>query len=128
MLFIVLCIAATAQQQKVVVPQSYGSRPVWIAMIKDTSTNFFEAELAFKTYFEHHELPGGEHEIIGEYTKNKRRPGKRELRRMQAENQMRIEVKKYRHWRDIVLPYVQPDGHILTPAERLSIYNSQKNK
>ncbi len=97
-------------------------------MIKDTATNFLEAERAYKIYFQHHEKPAGENDVIGEHEKFEKQPSKRMQRKMQAENQMRIEVKKYEHWHLMMLPYVQPGGHILTPSERLGIYNSQKNK
>ncbi len=97
-------------------------------MIKDTAVNFFEAEKAFKIYFKHHENPGGEHDVIGEHAKAEKHPGKRDLRRMQAEDRMRMEVKRYEHWRDKVRPYVQADGSILTPAQRLKIWRENKTK
>ena len=107
--------------------KDYSHHPIWIEMIKDTSANFFETEKAFKTYFETHEAPGGEHDIIGEYATRNKRLSSREKRKLQQENQMRIEVKKYRHWHDVMLPYVQPDGHILTPSEKINSYNKIKN-
>lgn len=127
--FFCLCLTQFGMaQQKQYSGKDYAREPVWITMIRDTSVNFFEAEKAFNTYFEKHELPGGENEVIGEQPKITKLPSKREQRKMQQENRMRMEVKKYKHWHDMMLPYVQPDGHILTPSERLKIYQSQKNK
>ncbi len=97
-------------------------------MIKDTTTNFFEAEKAYKIYFKNHDKPSGENEDIGEHAKREKHPSKREQRKMQADNRMRIEVKKYEHWRDMMRPYIQADGRILTPSERLKIWNEQKVK
>jgi len=45
---------------------------------------------------------------------------------MQQENHMRIEVKKYERWHQRMLPYVQTDGRILTPSERLQIWKDQQ--
>lgn len=125
MFFILFAYAAAAQQNNQTDNKDYAHSPFWINMIKDTSANFFEIEKAYNTYFEHHEKPGGENEVIGERNKKEKYPSKREQRRLQAENTMRIEVKKYEHWRLTMLPYVQPDGHILTPTERLKIWNDQ---
>ena len=123
------CVVYTSQaQQKAYSEKEYAKTPVWIEMIKDTSVNFFDAENAYKTYFKHHEKPEGEQEDIGEHAKREKHPSKREQRKMQKENHMRMEVKKYEHWRDRILPYVQPDGTILTPAQRLQIWKDNSRK
>ena len=108
--------------------KDYSRKPIWIAMIRDTAVNFFQAEKAFHAYFNQHELPGGENDEIGEHGKYEKFPSARERRKLEADNRMRMEVKKYRHWHDMMLPYVQPDGRILTPSERLAIYNQLKTK
>lgn len=126
---LVLCFGISAScvaQSAAYTQKDYPRSPVWISMIKDTSVNFFEAEKAYKTYFKHHERPEGENEEIGEHAKREKYPSKRERRKMQRENQMRAEVKKYERWREMMLPYVQEDGRILTPAERIEIWKSQR--
>ena len=123
------CIAGKAgAQQHTYAEKDYAKTPVWIQMIKDTSVNFFDAEKAFKTYFQHHARPAGEQEDIGEHAKQEKYPSKRKQKKLQKENHMRMEVKKYEHWRTMMLPYVQPDGSILTPAQRVRIWQDQKNK
>lgn len=102
--------------------KEYARKPVWIEMIKDTAVNFFEAEKAFNTYFKHHEKPEGEAEDIGEHKKREKYPSKKEQREMQRENRMRMEVKRYEHWRDMIRPYVQADGSIPGPTKRLQIH------
>ena len=114
------------QQANGYTDKDYARSPVWIKMIKDTTTNFFEAEKAFKIYFQHHEKPGGEHDVIGEHAKQEKNISKREMRKMQAEDRMRMEVKRYLHWRDKMAPYVQADGSILTPSQRLKIWRDGK--
>ena len=117
-----------AQQVNAYTEKDYARNPVWIKMIKDTAANYFEAEKAFKIYFRHHEKPEGEHDVIGERAKEEKNPSKRERRRMQEEEHMRMEVKRYEHWRDKMAPYVQADGTILTPSQRLKIWRDGKSK
>ena len=120
-------LVAKAQQVTVYTDKEYSKNPLWISMIKDTAVNFFEAEKAYKLYFRHHTKPEGEQEDIGEHEKREKHPSKREQREMQRENRMRMDVKRYEHWRDMVLPYVQPDGRILTPTERIQIWQQQRS-
>ncbi len=129
-LFIVciLVFIRLSAQPKVFSDKDYTKNPLWIEMIKDTTTNFFEVEKAYKLYFSVHKKPAGEHEIIGEKDKNDKFPTKKERKKLEQENKMRIEVKKYEHWHDMMLPYVQQNGHILTPSERLKIWAQQKSK
>ena len=108
--------------------KDYTKTPVWINMIKDTSVNFFEAEKAFKVYFEHHVKPAGENEDIGEHARRAKEPTKKELKKIEKDNRMRMEIKKYEHWRDMMRTYVQPDGSILTPSQRLLIHQQIINR
>ncbi len=116
-----LCVQL-AQAQIQHTDKEYARTPYWIDMIKDTSVNFFEAERAYKIYFQHHERPEGEQEDIGEHKKREKYPSKREQKEMQRENRMRMEVKRYEHWRDMIRPYVQADGSIPGPTKRLQIH------
>lgn len=103
-------------------------KPLWISMIKDTAVNFFDAEHAYTVYFQHHDMPGGENETIGEHQKSEKRPSKKELRRLQDQDNMRMEIKKYQRWHDRMLPYVQADGTIMSPAQRLQVWRDNKVK
>lgn len=125
---LLLAVAANAQDKKTYTDAEYARKPLWIEMINDTAANYFEVERAYKLYFKKHELPEEEHDVIGERRERERQPGRGKQRKMQQENQMRREVKKYRHWREINLPYVQPDGSILGPAARLEIWKNNKAK
>lgn len=115
---ITICQAQTS----VHTDKEYARTPYWINMIKDTSVNYFEAEKAFRIYFEHHKKPEGEQEDIGEHEKREKNLSRRERREMQRDNHMRMEVKRYEHWHDMMRPYVQANGYILTPAERLELH------
>lgn len=108
--------------------KDYARTPVWLDMIKDTSANYFETERAFNIYFQHHELPQGENEEIGEHAAKEKRLSKKERKKLQNDNHMRMNVKRYERWHDSMRPYVQRDGRILTPTERIAIWKAEQNK
>lgn len=106
----------------------YARNPVWIAMMDDTAANFYVVERAFNTYFAHHEMPGGEEEVMIEGNKPGKRLTRRQQRRLDAEAALCFEVKRYNFWHMQTLPYVRPDGSILTPSERLAIWQAGRGK
>ena len=101
-------------------------KPIWIDMMDDTLANFFVVENAFNIYFKHHELPEGEHEEIGERRERLKKASPKKQKRIDGENNLRMQVKRYDFWYRKTLPYVQPDGRILTPTERLAIWRAQQ--
>jgi hypothetical protein len=111
------CIAGPVYTER-----EYAREPKWISMITDTSVNYFEAEKAFRIYFEHHDKPAGEEESIGGTPDNDRKLNRRRIRAIEANNRMRMEVKKYERWHDKMRPFVQSDGAIMTPSQRLEIW------
>jgi alpha-galactosidase/6-phospho-beta-glucosidase family protein len=131
---IILCLMLVFQQLYVAAQSTpfaakdYARKPLWIEMIKDTAANYFEVEKAFNQYFKHHEKPEGENEEIGEHAARKKHVSKREQKKIQKENHMRMEIKKYEHWRMMMLPYVQPDGSILSPTQRIEMWKSRHQK
>jgi hypothetical protein len=121
-------MANTAMAQNKVPPTEadFAKMPLWIGMMDDTLANFFVVERAFDTYFKHHELPEGENEEIGERRERLKRVSKRKQRRITRENTLRMDVKRYYFWHQQTLPYVQGDGRVLTPTERLAIWQRQQ--
>lgn len=128
--YLTLCLVfitnITNAQSKTFTDKEFARNPVWINMIKDTTANYFVAERAFKIYFENHDKPGGENDEIGERAKSEKYPSKKEKRKLQQENNMRLEIKKYERWHDRMFPYVKADGSILTPSQRLQIWKDNK--
>ena len=124
-LFLSFGVYAIAQTKKYS-DKDYARNPLWINMIKDTGTNYFEAEKAYKIYFQHHEIPAGEQEDIGAPPKKEKAPSKKEMKKLREKDLMRLEVKKYEHWHMKMKPFVQADGRILNPSERLKIWESLK--
>jgi hypothetical protein len=89
--------------------KDYSSYPYWIAMIKDTNTNYFEAVKAFNTYWKNREKPQTENEKFD-------RAGKEDVKSKNLPYS--FEYRKFKNWQMRVKPYVQNDGHILFPYQR----------
>ena len=124
-----LSLSGFAQnKQALPTDKEYSQKPLWIAMMEDEKANFFETEKAFNLYFSAHEMPEGEHEEIGERAERLKHYSNRKLRKIQAENEFRFAVKRYKMWHYQTLPYVQADGRILNADERLEIWRSQKSQ
>lgn len=119
---------ATTAQTDVNKEKLYAKQPLWIDMMEDEKSNFFEVEKAYKIYWEHHEEPEGEHDVIGEYQEREKIPSRRKQRKIEAESKMRMAIKKYNWWHEQTLPYVQGDGSILTTEERLKIWEANKKQ
>lgn len=126
LLLLVCGTASMAQTKARYTDRDYQKKPLWIAMMDDPNANFFEVERAYELYWTRHEKPEGEHEDIGERAEREKTPGKRKQRKISAENDMRLAVKKYEVWNDQTRPYVQPDGRILSVEERLRIWKEQQ--
>lgn len=126
--FLASCCIANAQNKSTHTDKEYMQKPLWIAMMDDPNTNFFEIEKAFDLYWSKHEKPEGEHEEIGERAERERTPSKRRQRKASAENDLRFALKRYEVWNDQTRPYVQPDGRILTTEERLEIFKQQQQQ
>lgn len=124
----VLIAAHASAQSRQYTEKDYARSPLWIEMLDDTSANFFEVEKAFETYFKHHELPVSEHDMIGEHAQREKKVGKKEQRKVEEESYLRRQVKKYHRWHEKMLPWVQPDGRILGPTERLAIWQQIKDQ
>jgi hypothetical protein len=130
-LLFVLCILlheAQAQKKATLTQKDYTKTPMWIAMMDDPNVNFFEIEKAYERYWSKHEKPEGEDEEIGEHAERQKTPSKRKQRKISAANDLKFAVKKYEVWRDQTLPYVQPDGRILSAEERLQIWKAQQQQ
>jgi hypothetical protein len=123
-----LAFDASAQKKKPSFNESLAAKkPLWIAMMDDTTANFFVVEKAFDTYFKNHEMPEGEHDVIGEYAeREKKHISRRKQRKMEREDALRMDVRRYYRWHEQTLPYVQADGRILTPSQRLKIWREQQ--
>jgi hypothetical protein len=117
--------------------KNYSDNPLWIEMMDDTLTNFFDAQKSFQAYWEIRPKPIEEEELIGrtEIDKEERKKwlqqifNTKRLRYKEESEKYAFQYKRFKHWERANLPYVQDDGRILTPSERIAIWQQkQKNK
>jgi hypothetical protein len=108
---------ATAQSSK---------EPIWYTMMQDSNVNYYDAVRAYDVYW-----------------KGKMPPPNKELRHSEAYQayfktltpEEKIEYdricwlsKAFRNWKRDVSAWVQPDGHILSPAEQTAILTRQQQE
>lgn len=132
LIFIILCFAVSAQKAT---PSNYKKYPVWINMMKDSNVNYFEALIAYETFWQGKKKPLEEDELIGqEKTKSThfKKESHREIKEQKSEKEVYriygLACKKFEHWKLQVRPYVQGDGHILTAYQRLKFWKEQQQK
>lgn len=122
--------------------KQWASEPVWITMMDDPNANYFETVAAFETFWKYHELPVEEDQILGapreeigkvespcekrKRIRKEKRMAKEEKEEAVIRHQYAFAVKKYRHWKILVEPYVQPDGKILSKEEQLLLHQQQR--
>lgn len=130
---LILIMAGSAFAQKRTLTDSdYRQYPHWIAMVDDTTANSFEAEKAFTLFWEKRIMPLEEKDILGVPNEKERKTFLEKLFKSRAEKQREesekyaFDVKKFRHWQLLMKPYVQDDGRILTPSERLQTWEQHK--
>src|SRR5262245_914565 len=89
-----------AQQKAHYTEKDYAKKPLWINMMDDPNVNFFEIEKAYNIYWQHHMKPESEHDVIGEKKEREKHPSKRVQKKINAENDLLLAVKKYEWWHD----------------------------
>ena len=131
---ILLSAALSAQTQKPSKLTDYSKQPYWVAMMNDSTVNYFEAVKAFKAFWKNRKEPSEENEMKEHAERKKEdhesRLGKvvhaKEIRLDKESEKYSLEYNKFLHWKMMVEPYVQPDGHILSQSERLEIWKKQR--
>ena len=135
-IFSIFSVLSASAQKKALLVSEKNSMPRWIEMMDDTLTNFFEAENEFNAFWKNLPTPIEEDAILGhtELKKDERNSWlnrmfskRKEKAQMEAEKYA-FQYKRYMNWRRSVWPYVQDDGSILTPAQRIAIWRDQQSK
>ncbi len=115
---------------------NYEKNPIWIQLMKDTLVNYIEANKAFNIYWSVRPKPVEESEIIGhsELKKEERNNLLNNLfmskkKRYSKESELySFQYKKFKNWQRAMKPYVQANGSILTPSQRIAIWKEQQSK
>lgn len=103
----------------------YSKQPHWIKMMDDPNVNYFEAVKAFETYWKGRTKPVEEKEVFSNYNQQKIVA----IRKTEREaKEYAFEYKKFLYWQRQVLPYVQPNGRILSTEERLQLFEQEKKE
>jgi hypothetical protein len=118
------CIKAQADTSRFA---TYRASPVWKDMLDDTAANYFEVQKAFELFWKGKEMPEEENEIIGERQELKnnfinKTFNAKALKEQKVRESLAFDCKKYRWWLISVSPYVQEDGSILFPQQRLELW------
>jgi hypothetical protein len=125
-IFLAISLASFSQAQSKYNSADYTTQPSWIIMMDDTNANYYEAIAAFEAYWANHKKPEGESDMdMKQVAKNKKRFSKREIKEARAEASMRMQIKKFEWWKMKMEPYVQEDGRLLMPAERLQLLQTK---
>ncbi|MFI5173002.1 MAG: hypothetical protein ACHQFW_11460 [Chitinophagales bacterium] len=109
------------------------SKPYWINMINDSTTNYFEAVHAFEVFWSIRPLPKEEDDVLGNGEEYEKKEGffdrlittKKEKREAEAQ-QYAFDYKRFKQWQLRVEPWVREDGSITFPYEQLKIWNERE--
>lgn len=134
LLALLFCIQALAQEKST--EKDYAKNPLWIAMIDNPNTNYFEALKAYEIYFKANKMPEEPEELAHEKTKKgtqrevppSRNLTKEELAQKEAEQELALQVKRFKRWKREVLPFVQEDGRILSADEQIKVWEEVSGK
>ena len=113
---------------------NYSKHPYWIAMIDDTTSNYFETIKAYDAFWKNREKPKEEEETMGMKgaTEKEKKEKSNWLQRLfqsdveKNETLYTYQCKRYEHWKIMQLPYVQPDGSMLYPYQRLQLWQKAR--
>lgn len=108
----------------------YHEQPVWIAMQEDTAANYHEAVRAFKEFWKDRPRPKDELEEMEteKVTLFRKIFEADELKKEKESEELALEYKKFNNWVRDNAPFVQPNGRLLTPNERIALWEQQRPK
>ena len=96
---------------------NYSKHPYWIAMIDDTTANYFETIKAYDAFWKNREKPKEKSSWLKRLFQNDVEKN---------ETMYTYQCKRYEHWKMVQEPYVQPDGSILYPYQRLQLWQNAR--
>lgn len=140
-LFSLLTISIPALSQEKKTDKNYKQNPVWIEMMADSNVNFYEATKAYEIFWKYNQQKDEiEEEEMTKLSNDKIEERKKELNNKKAKNTrsakdrkelvnkeyLAYQNKRFKGWVMEVKPFVQEDGRILTPRERMNIAEPKK--
>lgn len=106
--------------------------PDWVAMIDNPNANYYEAVKAFDDYWKNKVKPLDEMES-GKEAEEEAREFKEYVIGLSVSernyfDQLCYHHKRFKRWKEDVLPFVQDSGRILTQEELQAIWQKQQNE
>jgi hypothetical protein len=140
LLVLVMPFIATAQTNNYI---SF-TMPYWASAVDSPYVNYYAVMDSFNTFWTGKELPVQEEEIFRDAPDQTESEDLRHLSaagklpvgeideatrtKLQYKEFLAFQYKRFKDWQQEVLPYVQPNGHILTQAEKEQIWNNQNQR
>ena len=112
-------------QAKMPTEKDYIRKPYWIQFMDQETVNFNEAVKAFDVYWANHKMPEEEGDRIIAKNEPAKPLSKKEIKEIREGDEMRFQVKRFKHWIIINESFVKPDGFTMTAEERLRFHNQQ---
>jgi hypothetical protein len=128
-------LASSMKAQTKYIESEFKMKPVWIKMMQDSTVNYNLAVKAFNIYWENRIRPGEESDKINEKEDRKeeraRKRYEEKLTKMSPSERNEFDNINYQYkcfadWMYEVKPFVQQDGSILTPQQRIDTWNKQQ--
>lgn len=125
------------QAQTIYNEAEFKSTPVWVKMMDDENVNYFQAVLAYETFWKDRIKPEGDDDFTeGHQSKKEKREHEKfekQLRKMNpaernAYDQLVYQNKRFEDWMHQAKPYVQENGHLLTQQERVELWKKQQEE
>ena len=131
---VLLLLNSSTQAQTSKKSPDYSRHPYWIEMMDDTLSNYFTAIHAYDEFWKNREKPLEEEETMGMKGASKKEEKEKVswLKRLfvrYPEKEARkytYQCKRFEHWKIMMQPFVQVDGRILYPSERLEIWKNAR--
>lgn len=126
---------SNAQNRNLNKSKSERNEPEWVAMMDDSTVNYFKATKAFDDYWKNKVKPmeANDNDLANmnaeeikehkEFVEKLKRMSPSE--RNEYEN-LCFQYKRFSNWMYEVKPFVQPNGHVLTAFEQRKIWEQQQ--
>ncbi len=121
--------------------KKYKKEPVWIKMMDDPQSNYFETIRAFREYYKNRKLPKEPFEnkemevfekevgLVSDKESEEKREKKLERKKANRNEQdYSAEVRAFKGWMQSVKPWVRADGSIVSVAEQQIILDKQNQE
>ncbi|MEI6312675.1 MAG: hypothetical protein WCP57_10485 [Bacteroidota bacterium] len=121
LLFVFLFVFVSAFSNNNQAAKKYQKFPHWILMMEDPKVNYFEAQKAFDLFWKNRKKPIEEKEILGTIAEESITDDKALTRRLkklpESSRNLTFQYKKFMYWSEMIKPYVQEDGSILSEEQ-----------